>query len=106
MNVHRQKQSSTGIGCADLSNSKSVSFTGRASISSSMVREHDFLGAYLNHTEEVYEHRQEIIIHDMLSSLLLYAQDANTCTFAHLQLFTKYQDNKFNKHQTTCSMRC
>ena len=45
--------------CADPSNSKSVSFTGRASITSSIVREHDFLGAYLNHMEVVYVHRQE-----------------------------------------------
>ena len=45
MNVHRRKQSSAGTGCADPSNSKSVSFTGRASISSSIVREHAFLGA-------------------------------------------------------------
>ena len=45
MNVHRRKKSSAGTGCADPSNSKSVSFTGRASISSSIVREHAFLGA-------------------------------------------------------------
>ena len=59
MNVHRRKQSSSGTGCADPSNSKSVSFTERASISSSIVREHDFLGAYPKHTEVVDVHRQE-----------------------------------------------
>ena len=55
----RRKQSSQGTECADPSNSKSVSFTGRASIAASLVREHDFLGAYLNHMEVVYVHRQE-----------------------------------------------
>ena len=35
-----------GTGCADPSNSKSVSFTGRASILSSILREHDVLGAH------------------------------------------------------------
>ena len=59
MECHRRKQSSQGTECADPSNSKSVSFTGRASIASSIVREHDFLGAYLNHMEVVYVHRQE-----------------------------------------------
>ena len=59
MDCHRRKQSSQGTECADPSNSKSVSFTGRASIASSLVREHDFLGAYLNHMEVVYVHRQE-----------------------------------------------
>jgi hypothetical protein len=47
IDCHRRKQSSLGTGCADPSNSKSVSFTGRASFSSSIVREHDFLGAFL-----------------------------------------------------------
>ncbi len=59
MDCHRRKQSSQGTECADPSNSKSVSFTGRASIASSLVREHDFLGAYLNHMEVVYVHRRE-----------------------------------------------
>ena len=59
MDCHRRKQSSQGTECADPSNSKSVSFTGRASIAASLVREHDFLGAYLNHMEVVYVHRQE-----------------------------------------------
>ncbi len=59
MECHRRKQSSQGTECADPSNSKSVSFTGRASIASSIVREHDFLGAYLSHMEVVYVHRQE-----------------------------------------------
>lgn len=54
MDCHRRKQSSQGTECADPSNSKSVSFTGRASIASSLVREHDFLGAYLNHMETRY----------------------------------------------------
>jgi hypothetical protein len=58
MDSHRQKQSSLGTGRADPSNSKSVSFTGRPSFSSSIVREHDFLGAHPNHTEAVYVHRQ------------------------------------------------
>ena len=54
MNVHRRMQSSAGTGCADPSNSTSVSFTGRASISSSIVREHAFLGAYkLMHTKVI-----------------------------------------------------
>jgi hypothetical protein len=53
MDCHRRKQSSLGTGCADPSNSKSVSFTGRASFASSIVREHDFLGAHTNHTEAV-----------------------------------------------------
>ena len=57
MACHRLKQSSQGTECADPSNSKSVSFTGRASIAASLVREHDFLGAYLNHMEVVYVHR-------------------------------------------------
>ena len=35
-----------------------VSFTGRASMSSSIVREHDFLGAHTNHTEKINVHRQ------------------------------------------------
>ncbi len=51
MDCHRRKQSSLGTGCADPSNSKSVSF------SSSIVREHDFLGAHPNHTEAVYVHQ-------------------------------------------------
>ena len=54
MDCHRRKQSSLGTGCADPSNSKSVSFTGRASISSSIIREHDILGAHPNHTVAVY----------------------------------------------------
>ena len=44
MDCHRWKQSSLGTGCANPSNSKSVSNTGRASIPSSIIREHDFLG--------------------------------------------------------------
>ena len=51
MDCHRRKLSSQGTGCSNLNNSKSVFFTGRSSISSSIVREYDFLGAYLNHTE-------------------------------------------------------
>ncbi len=43
-----------GSGCADLSNSKSVSVTGRASISSSILREGDVLGTHPNHTLAVY----------------------------------------------------
>jgi hypothetical protein len=58
MDCHRLKQPSLGIGCADPSNSKSVSFTGRASISSSILREHEVLGAHTNHTETVCVHRQ------------------------------------------------
>ena len=46
MQCHRRMQSSAGTGCADPRNSTSVSFTARASISSSIVREHAFLGAY------------------------------------------------------------
>ncbi len=53
MDCHRRKQFSIGTGCADPSNSKSVSFTGRASISSSIVREHDTLGAQPTHTVTV-----------------------------------------------------
>jgi hypothetical protein len=51
--LHRRKQSSPGTGCEDPSNSKSVSFTGRASISSSIVREHDILGAQPTHTVRI-----------------------------------------------------
>ena len=58
MGCHRRTKFSLGTGCADPSNSKSVSFTGRARFSSSIVREHDFLGAHPNHTEAVYVHRQ------------------------------------------------
>jgi hypothetical protein len=58
MDCHISKQSSLGTGCADPSNSKSVSFTGRASNSSSIIREHEFLGAHTNHTETVCVHRQ------------------------------------------------
>ncbi len=47
---HRRTKYSLGSGCADLSNSKSVSVTERASISSSILREHDVLGAHPNHT--------------------------------------------------------
>ena len=43
-----------GTGCADPNNSKSVSFAGRASISSSIVREHDILGAQPTHIVTVY----------------------------------------------------
>jgi hypothetical protein len=43
---------------AQPSNSKSVSFTGRASISSLIVQEHDFLGAHPNHTETINVQRQ------------------------------------------------
>ena len=50
MDCHRRKQSSLGTGCADPSNSKSVSYTGRASISSSIIREHDVLGALTIHS--------------------------------------------------------
>ncbi len=48
----------TGCQCADLSNSKSVSFPGRASISSSILRKHDVLGAHPNHTLAVYVNSQ------------------------------------------------
>ena len=51
---HRRTKYSLGTGCADLSNSKSVSFTGRASIPSSILREHDVIGAHPNHTVAVY----------------------------------------------------
>jgi hypothetical protein len=50
---HRRTKYSLGSGCADLSNSKSVSVTERASISSSILREH-VLGAHPNHTLAVY----------------------------------------------------
>ncbi len=53
MDCHRRKQSSLGTGCTDPSNRKSVSFTGRASFASLIVREHDILGAHTNHTEAV-----------------------------------------------------
>ncbi len=51
---HCRTKYSLGSGCADLSNSKSVSVTERASISSSIIREHDVLGAHPNHTLAVY----------------------------------------------------
>jgi hypothetical protein len=52
------EQSSLGTGCADSSNSKPVSFTGRASISSSIVREHDILGEFVYIDSSVCVHRQ------------------------------------------------
>jgi hypothetical protein len=58
IDCHRREQSFLGTGCADPSNSKSVCFTGRASISSSLLREHEVLGAHTNHTETVCVHRQ------------------------------------------------
>ena len=51
---HRRTKYSLGSGCADLSNSKSVSVTERAIISSSILREHDVLDAHHNHTVAVY----------------------------------------------------
>ncbi len=51
---HSRTKYSLGSGCADLSNSKSVSVTGRASISSSILREDDVLGTHPNHTLAVY----------------------------------------------------
>ncbi len=61
---HCRTKYSLGTGCAesaaDPSNSKSVSFTGRASISSSILREHDVLGAHPNHTVAVYVNSQLI----------------------------------------------
>ncbi len=51
---HCRSKYSLGSGCADLSNSKSVSVTERASISSSILREPDVLGAHPNHTLAVY----------------------------------------------------
>jgi hypothetical protein len=51
---HRRTKYSLGTGCTDPSISKSVSFTGRASISSSILREHDVLGAHPNHTGAAY----------------------------------------------------
>ena len=74
MDCHRRKQSSIGIGCADPSNSKSVSFTGRASISSSIVREHDFLGAQPTHTVIVYVNPHtlwHICSHDIISIIAI-----------------------------------
>ncbi len=58
MDCHRRKKSSLGTGCAGPNDSKSVSFTGRASITSSIVWEHDFLCAHPNHMERVCVHRQ------------------------------------------------
>jgi hypothetical protein len=54
MDRHRRTKYSLGTGYADLSSSKSVSFPGSASISSSILREHDVLGAHPNHTLAVY----------------------------------------------------
>jgi hypothetical protein len=51
---HRRIKYSLRTGCTDLSNSKSVSFTGRSNISSSILRENDVLGAHPNHTVAVY----------------------------------------------------
>ena len=74
MDCHRRKQSSIGTGCADPSNSKSVSFTGRASISSSIVREHDFQGAQPTHTVIVYVNPHtlwHICSHDIISIIAI-----------------------------------
>ena len=54
IDCHRRMKYSLGTGYADLSSSKSVSFPGSASISSSILREHDVLGAHPNHTLAVY----------------------------------------------------
>ena len=54
IDCHRRMKYSLGTGCADPSNSKSVSFTGRASHSSSILREHDVLGVHPNHAVGVF----------------------------------------------------
>ena len=45
MDCHRRHPTSVGTPCADPTNSKSMSFTARASVSSSILRQHDTLGA-------------------------------------------------------------
>jgi len=45
MDCHRRHPNSVGTPCADPNNSKSMSFTARASVSSSILRQHDTLGA-------------------------------------------------------------
>ena len=45
MDCHRRHPNSVGTPCADPNNSKSTSFTAWASVSSSILRQHDTLGA-------------------------------------------------------------
>ena len=44
MACHRRHPTSIGTPCEDPKNAKSISYTGRASVLSSIVREHDTLG--------------------------------------------------------------
>ncbi len=60
MDCHHRMKYSLGTGCADPSNCKSVSFTGCASNSLSILREHDLLGALPNHTVSIYVNSQLI----------------------------------------------
>ena len=45
MDCHRRHPTSLGTPCADPENSKSMSFTARANVASSILRQHDTLGA-------------------------------------------------------------
>ena len=45
MDCHRRHPTSQGTPCADPENSKSLSFSGRANVASSLLRQHDTLGA-------------------------------------------------------------
>ena len=45
MDCHRRHPTSQGTPCADPENSKSLSFTARANVASSILRQHDTLGA-------------------------------------------------------------
>ena len=59
MNCHRRHPTSVGTPCADPHNSKSLSFTARANVASSFLRQHDTLGTtgiptHCIHTLHVY----------------------------------------------------
>ena len=59
MDCHRRHPTSLGTPCADPHNSKSLSFTARANVASSFLRQHDTLGttgipAHCTHTLHVY----------------------------------------------------
>jgi hypothetical protein len=58
MNCHRRLPRSIGTGCEDPKSSKSMSYTGRANLSSSIVRQHDTLGA--THTLTLHSHTRTL----------------------------------------------
>ena len=58
MDCHRRLPRSIGTGCEDPKSSKSMSYTGRANLSSSIVRQHDTLGA--THTLTLHSHTRTL----------------------------------------------